>query len=389
MERRCPICHSPELQPFLRYDNVPAFCNIQHPDAHRAKTCSRGDIHLAVCSQCGFIQNIRFDDTLMSYSQHYENSLHYSPVFQSYAETLATDLIARYDLYHKTIVDIGCGRGDFLRFLCQKGHNRGYGFDPSLSKEIRAEPTDQLTLIPDIYSTKYSRLQAHVFCGRHVLEHLADPSQLLHAIQYSINGTSTAAVYFEVPNSEYTFTHPAIWDIIYEHPSYFTSSSLYDTFSKCGFHVDEIVHTYKDQYLGIYAHVDSSKQQKIHNRAERSRALFDLSNFQQRVEHIINQWNQNLKTFQKNDLHVILWGAGSKGVMFLNLVETARAIDVVVDINTHKQGRFLPGTGHQIVSPSQLAKLAVDVVIVANPIYKQEVKSLLISMGHNAPVFSF
>ena len=67
----------------------------------------------------------------MEYTQSYENSLHFSPGFQKFAADLADRLITRYNLRGKDVIDIGCGKGDFLKLICARGGNRGVGFDPS------------------------------------------------------------------------------------------------------------------------------------------------------------------------------------------------------------------------------------------------------------------
>ena len=41
------------------------------------------------------------------------------------------DLIRRYDLRGKEVIEIGCGKGEFLSLLCEVGDNRGVGFDPA------------------------------------------------------------------------------------------------------------------------------------------------------------------------------------------------------------------------------------------------------------------
>jgi hypothetical protein len=53
----------------------------------------------------------------------------------------------------------------------------------------------------------------------------------------------------------------------------------------------------------------------------------------------------------------------------------------VVDINPHKHGRFLPGTGHPVVGPEYLRDHIPDVVLVMNPIYTVEIGELLKSIG--------
>ena len=73
----------------------------------------------------------------------------------------------------------------------------------------------------------------------------------------------------------------------------------------------------------------------------------------------------------------MLWGGGSKATAFLNLLDQERRVSAVIDINPHKQGAFIPGTGHPVLGPDDLAELAPQRVILMNPVYRQEVAAML------------
>ena len=60
-------------------------------------------------------------------------------------------------------------------------------------------------------------------------------------------------MFFEVPNSLYTLRDGGIWDLIYEHRSYFSPLSLARIFWGCGFEPLEIQETYGKQFLTIHA----------------------------------------------------------------------------------------------------------------------------------------
>jgi siroheme synthase len=53
----------------------------------------------------------------------------------------------------------------------------------------------------------------------------------------------------------------------------------------------------------------------------------------------------------------------------------------VVDINPHKQDKHLAGTGQRIVPPENLIENPPDVVIVMNPIYRDEIAADLARRG--------
>jgi hypothetical protein len=53
----------------------------------------------------------------------------------------------------------------------------------------------------------------------------------------------------------------------------------------------------------------------------------------------------------------------------------------VIDINPHKQGKYLPGTGHRVSAPQGLIAAPPDTVIVMNPVYLPEIGAQLRAMG--------
>jgi threonine dehydrogenase-like Zn-dependent dehydrogenase len=79
---------------------------------------------------------------------------------------------------------------------------------------------------------------------------------------------------------------------------------------------------------------------------------------------------------------VAVWGAGAKGVTFLNLLDAdGSVIDVAIDINPKKQEKFIAGTGHAIVGPRAVMGRGIVSVIVMNPNYAGEIRQLLSGFG--------
>ena len=83
---------------------------------------------------------------------------------------------------------------------------------------------------------------------------------------------------------------------------------------------------------------------------------------------------------------VVLWGAGSKGATYLNLVSDAAPVAGVVDINPRKNGWGVPGTSLAISSPEQIVAVAPRTVLAANPIYVNEIEAQLRSLGVDCDV---
>ena len=71
---------------------------------------------------------------------------------------------------------------------------------------------------------------------------------------------------------------------------------------------------------------------------------------------------------------IVLWGAGSKGVTFLNILNITNQVRHVVDINPRKHGKYIAGTGQEIVHTEFLKSYKPDYIVVMNPIYLNEVQ---------------
>jgi hypothetical protein len=94
------------------------------------------------------------------------------------------------------------------------------------------------------------------------------------------------------------------------------------------------------------------------------------------------RWTDYFAQQQLNKRRIIVWGAGAKTVTFLNIVDpTGAVITHVVDVNLRKAGRFIGGSGQQIVEPSAVRELRPEVVILMNPIYRNEIASALHAVG--------
>jgi SAM-dependent methyltransferase len=384
----CPVCNSTDIAVVFEILGMPVHCNLLWTTRNEAIQAPRGDIRLGFCGDCGHIFNLAFDPALMEYTQDYENSLHFSPRFQNYAESLATRLIERYDLHGKDIIEIGCGKGDFLKLLCERGANRGVGFDPSHVPERDAPATaERVTFIQDFYSERYGSYQADFVCCRHVLEHIQFPHGFLNNVRHAIGNRSETVVFFEVPSVSFTLRDLGIWDLIYEHCSYFSITSLSRLFALCGFDVCDLAETYEGQFLCVEALPgESVADVTSDHRGNLEEMAHEVGVFADKYQSKVEGWRRKLDRIAQTGQQAVVWGAGSKGVTFLNVLETQDQIlqDQIlyaVDINPRKQGMYLAGTGQQIVPPEFLREVRPDVVIVMNPVYEDEIRQIADGLG--------
>lgn len=381
-ESICPVCRSSNTDVFLKIPDVPVHCNLLWETSDDALNAPRSDIILMFCEDCEHIFNCAFDPRLMEYTQQYENSLHFSQIFQGYAKELADRLTETYNLHGKSIIEIGCGKGDFLKLLCKTGKNRGVGFDSSYENVGETPcPDPEITFIKDFYSQRYLDYRADFICCRQVLEHIESPVDFLTEIRKMI-GDNRTVVFFEVPNADYTLKDLGIWDLIYEHRSFFSKRSLAYLFASCGFSICALNDSYNGQFLFIEAIAGTSQSSRKTGYESNMKLLLDL--FVRKFHTKIRTWKKEIKTVEQSGQKIVLWGAGSKGVTFLNMIGAKKQIGYVIDINPRKQGKYIPGTGQKICSPEFLRGYQPDKIIIMNAIYKNEIQQIMNGLGVSA-----
>jgi SAM-dependent methyltransferase len=380
-QSNCPVCDSVATEGLIAIHDVPVFCNVLLPNHAKALDADKGDIHLLFCHTCGHVYNGVFDPTRMQYHPGYENPLHYSPTFQKYLVELAQRLVSIYDLYGKDIIEIGCGQGDFLRLLAEMGPNRCIGFDPSADPQRieQSARSNRLIVIQDYFSEQYADYRADFIACRQVLEHIAEPRQLLKSIQRALDGRDNRLLFVEVPNALFTLQQFGIWDLIYEHCSYFTSLSLSRLLVEAGFKPLKITETFGGQFLCSEAQASVDKNMFTPDPAALTMEELNkhVQLFADNYRKTISAWQENLARLQPSGRKPVIWGAGSKGVTFLNVLKITDAIDYVIDLNPSKQGMYIPGTGQQIVPPEWLPEIRPRAVIVMNPLYVSEIRKMI------------
>jgi hypothetical protein len=135
---------------------------------------------------------------------------------------------------------------------------------------------------------------------------------------------------------------------------------------------------FEGQMLSIESRVAGHRRPAVEHPPELV-APARCAHFQARFQRLRDDWNSQLRAWRRAGKRLALWGAGTKGVMFLNTVEEARTIDLVFDVNPRKHGRHVSGSGQTIASPEALASQRPDVVLFMNPAYVSEIRARVLA----------
>ena len=145
------------MEPFYRVNGIPVHSVLLMPTREKALNYPRRDLELGFCPRCGFICNTLFDPEVHEYGTSCEESQGFSATFNGFSRRLAKRWVTEYGLRGKSVLEIGCGKGDFL---AQHWHRPG----------IRTrKPGDSASIKAHIYSglVRWSLQPSHG--GRHLL----------------------------------------------------------------------------------------------------------------------------------------------------------------------------------------------------------------------------
>lgn len=333
----------------FRVEGLPVFQNKMFPDPVSAIHCLKGDLVLVQDMDSGLIFNAAFDPGMLDYDKDYQNEQAHSSIFREHLSSVKEILSRNFG--DGSIIEVGCGKGYFLEYLLAAGYDIT-GIDPAYegdnARVIKA------CFAPDLGMT------ADGIVLRHVLEHIQRPYEFLRQIAEA-NGCE-GKIYIEVPCFDWICEHRAWFDIFYEHVNYFRLSDFGRLFSK----IYEAGHVFGGQYLYLVADIASL----VPPRASGDDAFKFPADFLGQIQH----YGQ-----QRRHSKIAVWGGASKGVIFsLYLKKQGIDVDVVIDINPAKQGRYIASTGIRVMSPEEgMKQLApMDDIFVMNSNYLEEIKAL-------------
>jgi SAM-dependent methyltransferase len=386
-KRSCPLCANPSPQIFFQRRNVPVHQNRPCLSVEEARQFTRGDLLLAFCAGCGFVFNTAFDPGNLRYSATYENTQSCSPFFKHYLTELGESLLTKYGLNGKLVIEVGCGKGDFLRLLCKEGRNRGFGFDPSYVGPDTAE-RGAVHFVRAFYDAQQTQYAPDFICCRHVIEHVQSPLEMLRAVRQAIGNQVNSVVYFETPALSWILDSMTFWDFFYEHCSYFTAESLSWAFEQTGFQVLETRLAFDEQYLQIEAKPTLAGSTDVTSRPRSADLWEKIQSFLARLGERMEACEESIDAFSRAG-GCAIWGAAGKGTTLVNTMDPQnRRIRFLIDINPAKQGKYVPGTGHPIVSPEYLKERNGHIagILNMNPNYLDENRMILSQLSLAIPI---
>ncbi len=324
-------------------------------------------MRLRVNKELNFLENEAFNQSLIDYSEDYENSQAHSIKFKNHMAAVLT-ILKRELPKGSMIVEVGCGKGDFVEMIEADKYFNIKGYDASYDGDNK--------LIEKRYLNSADNISADIVVLRHVLEHIPQPYDFLWMLK-AIFGS--AKIYIEVPNHDWIISNKTFFDITYEHVNYFSQQALRALFDQ-----QKTTHglLFDDQYQYIISNIPSLNPKfNQHYKSKDWKFVSFNDMFPDILKDIkrIDEMTRNRSVF--------LWGAATKGCLFLaHCAFHKRLLDKLqfaIDQNPNKIGKYLPVSLVEIKSKQNFFAVAKpgDALIISNPAYKNEIEAELKAVG--------
>ena len=374
----CPICAKAATTSVFSRAFVPLYNLKRHLSRACALNAHTGNVEFRYCPACQFLFNAAFDADLMSYQVDYDSSRASSRYFNQYLAGVATEVNRAFAVEGKTVVEVGSGDGQFLRMLHEKFGAEAIGFEPNVG------PTANYGSVPIVrgyYEPSGIKRVPYLIVLRHIMEHQGDPHAFLGSILTANSAYRPYHVYIEVPDAGWVVRNDQLYAFSYEHCSYYSATAMQRLLAGYGYSVTTR-YTFEDEYLQVFASRDGN-----HSKAgpgEKTATDRAVEGFCERMPEVFDR----LAGYFAGDCsRTVLWGAGGKGTMLLNVLGLDyRRLPYVVDSNPNRHGTYIPVMGQKVVAPADLKRIKPRRVLLTNPSYTTEIRATLDQVGVESEV---
>ena len=378
----CRSCGRADLETMLAFGDLPladAFAGPEElggPDPVYPLT-------VAVCASCALVQlrETVSPETLFDESYRYYSS--FSDALVEHSRANAQALIRSRGLGPESlVVEIASNDGYMLRHFVEQGVPV-VGFEPAPGPASVAESLGIPTIrrffgIDEGTRLARERRPADVVIANNVLAHVPDLNGFVAGIGAALGPDGVAVV--EVPYVRDLLERREFDTIYHEHLCYFSVSALAPLFQRHGLSLNRVEHLSIHGgslrlHVGRLERVDESVGRFL--RAEKQGGLTETLpylRFAAEVEETQRVLVDLLRELKDGGVRIAGYGAAAKGTTLLNACGIGRdLIDYVVDRNTFKQGRFIPGVRIPIRDPELLISDMPEYVLLLAWNFREEI----------------
>lgn len=351
---KCRVCGNRFFKaPLLRYNNMPKVAQFL-PDARELRKDKGVDLVVCQCSGCGLVQ---LNSKPVSYYKKVIRAAGISHEMKEFRRKQFSSFIQKFSLQKKKIIEIGCGKGEYLSIIRQFDVD-AYGLE--YSGRAVADCNRRALKVAKGFIQSSSHKLRHApfdaFLSLNFLEHLPDPNTFLKGVYYNLKDNGVGLI--EVPNFDMVLRKKLFSEFMRDHLFYFSRKTLNSALGLNGFEVIDSKVIWHEYIISVLV---------------KKRAQLDITDFCQYQARLKNELNSYIRKFKR----VAVWGAGHQALAVISLLNLSCKIKYVIDSAPFKQERYTPATHIPIVAPTALNLDPVEAVIIMAASYSDEVARIM------------
>jgi 2-polyprenyl-3-methyl-5-hydroxy-6-metoxy-1,4-benzoquinol methylase len=289
----------------------------------------------------------------------------------------------------RTVLDIGCNDGTQLDYFKELGVDT-YGIDPAENLHDRSSKNHNV--VCDFFGPaaveKLKKVNYDVIVAQNVCAHNPDPYTFVKTCSELM--TDDTVLFIQTSQADMVL-HNEFDTIYHEHVNFFNANSMNELAQRVGLFLVDVVKTpiHGNSYIFVL-----SKQQVNQHRVqniidlEDAYGLLNVNTYDRwnnTVHRNVNQLISTINQYRRDGFTLVGYGAAAKGNTLLNFADIQ--LDVIIDDNPLKQGKYTPGISVPIISINWLTMQGEDAKLLFVPLawnFFKEIKSKIQSVRNNS-----
>ena len=193
-----PSLRGGELTHGFTVHDLPLFTNVTAESKEEALRAPLGELTIMQCMHCGFVFNADFQPERVAYCQGYHAERGDSPVYCAHINHVASMIQKTLAVSEGTVLEIGCGTGEFLQTMDKTldNHFSLFGVDPSVQPHQEGRIRFDSHLFDWAY-LPYIPSDMVLLISRHMIEHVVNPLDMLRLFAAAL--PENGVLYLETP----------------------------------------------------------------------------------------------------------------------------------------------------------------------------------------------
>lgn len=311
------------------------------------------DLRIQQCRYCGLVQH---DLPPVSYFRDVVRAVAFSEEMSRFRKGQLSEWIMRHGLQDRRILELGCGKGEYLELLQAAGARQVFGIEHSKDNlqvaQGRGLQARNGYVAPGFENPWREPFGAFAIFS--FMEHWPDLKGSLQALHGMLSDHACGLV--EVPNFELVVGHGLYSEFTPDHIFYFDRDTLRAVLECNGFEVVSIDTVWHNYILSAQV---------------RKRAPIQSDFFLSRQRKLVEQLDSFVSRFQPQE--VVVWGAGHQALAVISIARLRGKVAHVVDSAPFKQNRYTPGSDLLVKAPESLLEDEPQALVIMAAAYSDEV----------------